>query len=236
MAGDVGQLQPLAPGAGGDLTPGPGPQPVPGHPGRGLASSDALQSAVCTLAIINASNMMMSILGSEWRNSSAVFPDVAADLGDSQVPGPGAGADVRGLGEGQAVSDVDRDVGVSLQLAVVLADVLRQKPPDDEVAILADLQSRVLPDLEAAGEDDPGPALPKSDQGAEPEHGAGEAHLVPGRRKVARANRDDHGAPELISGKYEVRIKSSFTLLTLSCSSIATEFSSGTYSVLSEGF
>ena len=54
MAGDVGQLQPLSPGlapcAGGDLPPCPGPQPVPGHPGRGLASGDALQSAVCTLA------------------------------------------------------------------------------------------------------------------------------------------------------------------------------------------
>ena len=160
----------------------------------------------------------------------------AADLGDGQVPGPGAGADGRGPGEGQAVPDVDRDVSVRLQLAVVLAHVLRQEAPDDEVAILADLQPRVLPDLETSGEDDPGPALPESDQGAESEHGAGKAHLVPGRSEVARAHRDDHGASELISGKYEVRIKSSFTLLTLSCSSIATEFSSGTYSGLSEGF
>ena len=161
---------------------------------------------------------------------------LAADLGDSQVPGPGAGADLRGPGETQAVPDVDGDVGVRLQLAVVLAHVLGQEAPDDQVAILADLQPRVLPDLEAAGEDDPGPALPEPDQGAESEHGAGEAHPVPGRREVSGANRENHGAPGLISGMYEVRTKSSFTLLTRSCSSIATEFSSGSYSGLSEGF
>ena len=160
----------------------------------------------------------------------------AADLGDSEVPRPGAGAEIRGPGERQAVPDVDRDVGVRLQLAVVLTHVLGQEAPDDQVTILADLQPRVLPDLEAAGEDDPGPALPESDQGAESEHGAGEAHPVPGSCEVSRANRDDHGASDLISGNYEVRTKSSFTLFTRSCSSIATEFSSGSYSGLSEGF
>ena len=129
----------------------------------------------------------------------------AADLGDGQVPGPGAGDDVRGPGERQAVPDVDRDVGVRLQLAVVLAHVLGQEAPDDQVAILAHLQPRVLPDLEAAGEDDAGPALPEPDEGAEPEHGAGEAHRVPGRREVSRADRENHRAPGLISGKYEVR-------------------------------
>ena len=135
-----------------------------------------------------------------------VFTDVfAADLSDSEVSRPGPGADIRGPGEREAVADEDRDVSVCLQLAVVLAHVLGQEAPDDQVTIFADLQPRVLPDLEAAGEDDPGPALPEPDQGAESEHGAGEAHPVPGRREVSGANRENHGAPDLISGMYEVR-------------------------------
>ena len=135
------------------------------------------------------------------------FLDVlSSDLSDGQVPGLGPGADVRGPGEREAVADEDRDVGVSLQLAVVLAHVLGQEAPDDQVSGLADLQPRVLPDLEAPGEDDPGPALPEPDQGAEPDHGAGEAHPVAGGGEVAGAHREDHRA-SLISGMYEVRTK-----------------------------
>ena len=169
-------------------------------------------------------------------NDRQVFTDVfASDLSDGQVPGLGPGADVRGPGEREAVADEDRDVGVRLQLAVVLAHVLGQEAPNDQVSSLADLQPRVLPDLEAPGKDDPGPALPEPDQGAEPDHGTGEAHLVPGGGEVAGAHREDH-RPALISGKYEVRQKSSFSVLTRACSSIATEFSSGSNSSLSERF
>ena len=96
-----------------------------------------------------------------------VFTDVfAADLSDSEVSGPGPGADIRGPGECEAVADEDRDVGVCLQLAVVLAHVLGQEASDDQVSSLADLQPRVLPDLESPGENDPSPALPEPDQGA----------------------------------------------------------------------
>ena len=61
---------------------------------------------------------------------------VAADLSDSEVSRLGPGADIRGPGECEAVTDEDRDVGVCLQLAVVLAHVLGQEASDDQVSSL----------------------------------------------------------------------------------------------------